>query len=93
MRDAIGNKVSEGSVLFMQKWGCVARVLRIHGGGLSLVSSDGHDRGVTQPVITISIDIPLDSSKVPPGEEPQLEGILCVRDPKSEELIEKMTRQ
>lgn len=93
MRDAIGNHIIEGSVLFMQNWKCVARVLRIHGGGLSLVSADGKQHGMTQPVITISIDIPLDTTKLPPGEEPQLDGVLCVRDPKSEELVEKMTRQ
>ena len=90
MRDGIGNKIHEGSVLFMQQWSVVARVTKIHEGGLSLVSADGKDRGVTPPVMTISIDIPLDPSKVPAGEEIQLTGILCVRDPKSDELVESM---
>jgi hypothetical protein len=93
VRDAIGNRLVEGSVLFMQKWGVVARVTKIHDGGLSIVGARGDSQGVTPPVITITIDIPLDNSKLPLGQEASLDGILCVRDPKSEVIMDSLLKR
>lgn len=91
MRDAIGNKLNEGALVWMQEWHCVARISKIHEGGLSVVGGGRHD--VTPPVLTIQVDIPLDSKMIPPGGEAALSGIMCLVDPRHTAAIEKLVTQ
>ncbi len=93
MRDAIGNRIHEGSLLWMQHWGVVARVSKLHEGGLSVVGADRNERSVTPPVLTLEIDMPLDARQITPGVEPQLQGILCIIDPRAERVVDGMLRQ
>jgi hypothetical protein len=91
MRDAIGNQLREGVLVWMQQWSCVARVTRIADGGLSMVTPRGGE--VTPPVLTVSIDIPLDGSKVPHGQELMLQGIICILNPQAEAYVDKLMKQ
>jgi hypothetical protein len=91
MRDAIGNKLHEGALLWMQQWGCIAKVTRLHEGGLSVVS--GNSREVSPAVITVEIQIPISIEPGKAGQEPLLNGILCVRDPQSERVLESVVKQ
>jgi hypothetical protein len=91
MRDSIGNQLREGALVWMQEWACVARVAKIHDGGLSVVGHGKHD--VTPPVLTIQVDIPLDPKMIPPGGEISLTGIMCLVDPRHTAAIEGMIKQ
>jgi hypothetical protein len=93
MRDAINNAIKEGDLLTwdlstMMKQGgssIIVRAQRVHDGGLSLAATGD----TTPPVLTVLIDIPI--SGVKPGSEAHLSDFLCVRDPRSEQLLDKLT--
>lgn len=89
MRDAIGNKLLEDSIVVwhlpkvLDK--LVLRVTRVHDGGLPI----GTTGEFTEPTLTLSIDVPIGNVK--PGAEAQLGDFMCLRDPRSEELLAKVT--
>jgi len=91
MRDALGNKIKEGALLWMLSWGVVAKVTRVEDGGLSIVGPKGG--GITPPVLTVSVDLPMDTSKLGRGEEPWSGSIICVIDPRLEGAVEAMLKQ
>jgi hypothetical protein len=89
MRDAINNVIKEGDLL---AWdvpkdlsNVVVRAARVHDGGLTM----GTSGDVTPPVLTVMIDIPI--ADVRKGDEARLRDFLCVRDPRSEALLDKVT--
>jgi len=64
----------------------IAVVARVTDGGLSMGSTDQ----VSQPAITIVIDIPVTGLK--PGQEATLHEFMRVVDPRGEALIEGLTQ-
>jgi len=88
MRDAIGNKLIEDSIVVwhlpkvLDK--LVLRVVRVHDGGLPI----GTTGELTEPVLTLAIDVPIGNVKG--GHEPQLGDFMCLRDPRSEEMLNKV---
>jgi hypothetical protein len=86
MRDALGNKISEGSLLFLKQWGLVGKVIRVVEGGLSIGDE------IMAPGLTIQIDLPLQAEGLPSGQEPQVAGVVCVVNPQSEMVVERLLR-
>lgn len=90
MKDAIGNKVNKGDMI---AWAIpeglrqvIAVVGQVSDGGLSM----GSTKEVSQPSVTIVIDIPI--TGVEPGREPQLHEFMRVVDPRQEAIIKGMTQ-
>jgi len=90
MKDAIGNKLAQGN---MVAWSIpdglrhlIAVVARVSDGGLSMGSTDQ----VSQPSLTIVIDIPVTGTK--PGHEATLSEFMRVVDPRGEAIIEGLTQ-
>jgi hypothetical protein len=86
MRDAIGNKISEGDLV---KWlvppatldRMIFQVVRASDGGIVT------PEGITPPMIQLSITLPIESM----GAEPVLGEFLCVRNPQSEKLLDALS--
>lgn len=89
VRDAINNVIKEGDLLAWNvpkdTTNIVVRAARVHEGGLAM----GASGDVTPPVLTVMIDIPI--SDVRKGAEARLADFLCIRDPRSEQLLDKVT--
>lgn len=90
MKDAIGNKVRKGDMI---AWAIpeglrqvIAVVGQVSDGGLSMGSTDQ----VSQPSITIVIDIPITGVKA--GHEATLHEFMRVVDPRGEVIIEGLTQ-
>jgi hypothetical protein len=90
MRDAIGNKISEGSLLVWHpnldhlKTGIIVNVAHVTDGGLSLADT----KQLTPAMLVIQIPIPVNN--IDPGKEAQVGEFLCVVNPQAEAAIEKM---
>ena len=89
MKDMLGNTIKEGDLL---AWSLpkgmeniIVRAQRIHDGGLSM----GETGQTTPPVLSVLIDIPI--SDVRKGDEARLADFVCVRDPRSEQMLDKIT--
>jgi hypothetical protein len=89
MRDQIGNVIKEGDLL---KWELPAEIksilvvaAQVSEGGLS----KGTTNETTEPSLRVSLVIPI--SGVQAGREAILRDFLCVRDPRSENLLDKIT--
>ena len=88
MRDAIGNKISEGDIV---KWEIppeavkrlLLNVVRVSDGGIA--TPDGNTPGIIQ----LSLIIPTTAPER--GGEIQLQDFICLRNPKSEELLAKLS--
>lgn len=85
MRDRIGNEIKEGDIV---RWDIpdevrkkmVFQVTRVSDGGISTPQGD------TPPIIQLTILIPVDTKLA----EAYLEDFLCVRNPQSEALLNKL---
>ena len=52
----------------------------------------GTTNQVSQPIIQVVIDIPVVMGPEVAGKEPVLRDFVCIRDPRSEAMIEGMTQ-
>lgn len=91
MRDSIGNRLEQGNLVWLQSLGMFARVVKAHDGGLSIV--DHKRNAVSQPLLTIEIDLPLNTKDLPPGAEPQAMGVIRIVDPRAESLLDNTLKQ
>jgi hypothetical protein len=89
MKDMVGNTIREGDLLAWslpdKLTNIIVRAQRVHDGGLSM----GSGGDLTPPILTVIIDIPV--SDVRKGDEARLADFVCVRDPRSEALLDKVT--
>ena len=89
MKDAVGNSITEKSLLCWHidpeqlKRGLIVQAVSVSDGGLSL----GDSRDLTPATLVVQVPI-LVSAK--PGEEPTLSEFLCVVNPSSEMVIEEL---
>lgn len=89
MRDAIGNSITEKSLLCWHpdadqlKRGLVVQVVRVSDGGLSL----GDSRETTPPMLAVQVTIFVNAET---NKEPTLQDFLCLVNPQAEAAIEKM---
>lgn len=87
MRDAIGNKISEGDLV---KWALtldlasqlVWTVSRVSDGGVATPD------GPTPPIIQLTITLPITTQD---SAEPRMEAFVCVRNPRSEAILDRLT--
>ena len=90
MRDAVGNKIDEKSLLCWHidpeqlKRGLIVQAVSVSDGGLSL----GDSRDLTPA--TLIVQVPIFVKAVPGGGEPTLSEFLCVVNPNSERVIEEL---
>jgi hypothetical protein len=87
MRDAIGNKITDSSILCWHpdaKNGIVCQVVHVTDGGLSV----GDSKEITPPMLVIQIMIPVGG--VPPGREPALAEFIAIVNPNAEAAVERM---
>lgn len=84
MRDLLGNRITEGSLVWWLSKGIPMKVTKIMPGGLSV--GDSNER--TPPRITFEISIPV--HPMPRDEEPQFTDFLCAMNPDAEKIIEGM---
>jgi hypothetical protein len=84
MRDMIGNKLTEGNLLFWHRVGSVCKITHVSDGGLSL----GDSHRTSPPILTIEITLPVGMEGAPPGAEPMVAEFLRVVDPKSEGVLQ-----
>jgi hypothetical protein len=87
MRDAIGNKITEHSILGWHpdaKNGVVCQVAHVSDGGISV----GDSGEKTPPMLVIQIMIPIEG--VPPGREPVLGQFMVLMNPNAEAAVERM---
>jgi hypothetical protein len=89
MRDKIGNKITDKSLLCWHpspdelRTGLMVQAVNVTDGGLSL----GDSRELTPPMLVIQIPIFVNA---PEGKEATLSEFLCVVNPQAEAAIEKM---
>jgi hypothetical protein len=90
MRDALGNRISDRSILCWHpdaahlKRGLIVQAVSVSDGGITL-SDSGQ---LTPPMLIIQVMIPVGGVK--PGAEAVLEEFLCVVNPAAEAAIEGM---
>ena len=91
MRDAIGNKITDKSLLcwhpsaeFIAK-GMIVQAVQVSDGGISM----GDSGQLTPAMLVIQIPILVEMGKKA-GQEPTLAEVLCVVNPQAEAAIEKM---
>lgn len=84
MRDLIGNRLTEGNLLFWTRTGNLCKITKLIEGGLTTVKGD-----LTEPSVTIEITIVLDMAKAPRGTEPMVAEFLKVVDPMQQEILER----
>jgi len=90
MRDAIGNSISDKSVLCWHpdpeqvRRGLICQVVHVSDGGISM----GDSNRTTPPMLAVQILIPV--GNVRPGEEPTLGEFLCLVNPNAEAAVERM---
>ena len=92
MRDAIGNKLEKGQWVhwriesFLRETGIVCVVADVAEGTMR----DERGRPLREPTITLHVTIPLDATKLRPGEEAQLPQIMRVVNPKSDTIVDSL---
>ena len=92
MRDAIGNKLEKGQWVhwriepFLRETGIVCVVADVAEGTMR----DERGRPLREPTITLHVTIPLDATKLRPGEEIQLPQIMRVVSPKSDAVVDSL---
>jgi len=87
MRDGLGNKIEEGSLLFWMSMKLSCRVRKVDDSGLTLVGKDGPQQA--PPSITLEITLPIKTDGMPRGAEPQLADFLRVVDPAAQNFLER----
>ena len=87
MRDAIGNKIQAGDVVLMRSHGFIFKVIRVE-------LPNDKDWGPKDPgKLVLEMVVPVDRSAIKGSEEPQLNDIYRVVDPRSEKLLEQMVTE
>lgn len=84
MRDLLGNKITEGSLLWWLPKGIPIHVARIEPGGV-------HTLGDSEPTpakLVLEVRIPIQEHTK--GSETQLADFVCVQNPEAEKIIEGM---
>lgn len=90
MRDALGNKISDGDLV---RWAIpeglldhlLFQVLKVSDGGILT------PQGETPPFIVLSVTVPINRAPGAPAGEPTLGDFLCLRNPGSEKIIDILT--
>lgn len=89
MRDALGNKITEGNLIHWRlprdiaEGGLVFRVVRVLEPKLAVVGGEP-----PQPVLSLQLDIPINAEK---GREPALAQFMRIVDPRQEAALEALT--
>ena len=92
IRDAIGNRISDRSILCWHpdaahlKRGLIVQAVSVSDGGITL----GDSGQLTPPMLIIQVMIPVGGVKPGAGAEAVLEEFLCVVNPAAEAVIEGM---
>jgi len=89
VKDMIGNKIQEGSLVLWKEKGLIFRVVKASDGGLSVVGASG--KGTTPPIIVLQITLPVSVEN--PRLEPVLTDFLCALDPQQQAAVEIMIKQ
>lgn len=89
MKDAIGNKITEGSLVYWKSKDLALIAVKVDEGGLSVVGSDGPRR--TPPLLVLQLTLPVNVERG--VTDPLLGDFLVLVNPNATKAIEGMMKQ
>lgn len=90
MRDFLGNKIVEGSMMMWvvpENLRCVrVHAIKVEDGGIKLPGGNSME---SPPTLVIAIQVPINANR---GREPSAQEFACVLDPNATEAVERILK-